>query len=787
MKYLLTYGMIVLAALGCYAEPDTLKPPSLLFAPEGGIYVGGTTVQLSMSHGDNARIYYTLDGSVPNSGARRYRDPIEVKDVAVIRAVAYVDGKRQETITHSYFCERAYTLPIVSIATNPENLWDYSTGIYVKGCCADTVEPYVGANFWKDWEKWANVEMYEPDGKVCFNQTAGINIFGGFSRMLPQKSIAVFARDRYGNDRFEYPIFPEREIKKYKNFILRNSGGDFRRTHFRDALMTQLAKPTGIAIQAYRPAIVYLNGEYWGIQNLREKINEHYLKANYDVDKDNVDILRHNGVARHGTSRNYKKLLAYLRTHNLENDDYVKELRTFMDVDDFIAYNIAETYSDNRDAGGNIRYYRERKDSAKWRWVFYDLDLGLGNNEPNGYKRNTVKKFTSANGEAWPDPAWSTFIIRCLLKNENLQHQYINTFADHLNTAYKPERALNLIDQMKSALEDEMHYHVKRWQTSYENWEYHIDIVREFVTKRPPYLRKYIMEKFDLKDTLNIQVNYPGKSICKMKFNSLKIKADYEGIYFSDVPVTVSVEPRHDYDFKGWKGRNETEMKITVIPTEDLLLEPIFEPKPLSAYKDSLIFNELSVFQVEEDTAEDWIELYNRSLNPISLKGWIFTDEDIEDGFLIEDDLVIQPGDYVILSEEKEKYKGVYNVDTVTVLGDFDFGLSKEGEHLKLYDRDGFIVDSLSYAYDNWDTTATFSLVHPDSLTHTFDQWNLEKPGPGAKSEAYQHYLKREADKRYWTKVYYIGGGGFFFILVVGIWLRRFFKKRKRKRGTEEE
>ena len=787
MKQGLLYILVFFGAFHCYAEPDTLQPPELLFFPEGGIYVGGTDVQLSMSYGEEERIYYTLDGSIPNSGSKRYQGPIEVNDVAVIRAVAYIDGKRQETVTHSYFCEREYTLPIVSIATNPENLWDFSTGIYVKGCCADTIEPYMGANFWRDWEKWSNVEMYEPDGKVCFNQVAGINIFGGFSRMLPQKSIAVFARDKYGNDRFEYPIFPERDIKKYKSFILRNSGGDFRRTHFRDAFMTQLAKPTGIAIQEYRPAIVYLNGEYWGIQNLREKINEHYLKANYDVDKDNVDILRHNGVARHGTSRNYKKLLAYLRTHNLENDAYVKELRSFMDVDDFIAYNIAETYSDNRDAGGNIRYWRERNDSAKWRWVFYDLDLGLGNNEPKGYMRNTVKKFTSANAEAWPDPAWSTFIIRCLLNNKNLEHQYINTFADHLNTVYHPDRALALIDEMKSALEPEMKYHVKRWQTSYENWEYHVDIVREFVTKRPPYLRKYIMEKFDLKDTINIEVKYPGKDICKMKFNSLKIKEDFMGIYFADVPVTVSVEPKHDYDFKGWKGLDENEMQITVTPTKDLVLEPIFEPKPMSRHKDSLIFNELCVYQVESDTSEDWIEFYNRSQSPISLKGWVFTEKEHEDGFIIEEELTIQPNDYVILVEELAKYRGVYNVDTVLVFGDFNFGLSKEKGHIKMYDEQGYLVDSLSYAYDDWDTTATFSMVHPDSLSHSLDQWNLENPSPGDKSEAYQRYLKNEADKRYWTKIYYIGGGGFFFILVVGIWLRRFSKKRKQKLGVEEE
>lgn len=750
------------------------------FEPMGGQKDGPVTVVLDA--GEGATIYYTLDGSMPNSGAMRYRNPIEVETVSVIRAVAYKDGKRSESVTQSYFCDREYTLPVVSICTNPENLWDYSTGIYVKGCCADTVEPYMGANFWKDWEKYANIEMYETDGELCFNQKVGINLFGGFSRMLPQKSLAVFARSKYGEKRINYPIFPERDAKKYKSFIIRNSGGDFRRTHFRDAFMTQLAAPTGIAIQAYRPAVVFLNGEYWGIQNLREKISEHYLKSNFGVDKDNVDILRHNGVARHGTSRNYKKLLAFLRTKDMTKDETIEELRTFMDIEDYIRYNIAETYSDNRDAGGNIRYWRERNDSAKWRWVFYDLDLGLGNNAYTGYKRNTVKKFTSANAEAWPDPAWSTFIIRSLLKNEKLQVQYINTFADHLNTVYKEETAIALLEEMQEVLKPEMKHHVKRWQTTYENWEFHCNVVREFVTERPRYLRKFIMEKFELKGTLNIEVNHPGEDIAKMRFNSLKIEEDFEGIYFQNVPVTVTVEPKHDYEFIGWKGREETTETLTVSPTADLVLEPLFEPKEKSIHRDSVIFNEVCVYQVEGDTSGDWLEVYNRSGETVDISGWAFTKSSYKKGFIIPDGTTIPVDSYVVLARNKNKYSSAFDTDTVVVIGDFDFGLSKEEGLIKLYDQEGFMVDSLRYEFEEWDTTASLSLAHPDSTGHHIDQWNLEKPNPGGKSIAYKAYLKHEADKRYWTKIYYIGGGSFFFILVGGILLRRSSKRRKEKR-----
>lgn len=781
MKFLFTAILFLTVALSFGQEGEIV----LDFEPTGGKYDEPTMVTLSA--GEGATIYYTLDGSRPGSGAMRYKGPIEVKTVNVIRAVAYKNGKRSETVTQSYFCDREYTLPIVSIATNPENLWDYSIGIYVKGCCADTIEPYQGANFWKDWEKYANIEMYETDGELCFNQGVGINLFGGFSRMLPQKSLAVFAREKYGEKRIKYPIFPERDIKKYKSFIIRNSGGDFRRTHFRDAFMTQLAAPTGVAIQAYRPAVVFLNGEYWGIQNLREKISEHYLKANFGVDKDNVDILRHNGVVRHGTSRNYKKLLQFLRSRDMSNDETVVELRTFMDVEDYLRYNIAETYSDNRDAGGNIRYWRERNDSAKWRWVLYDLDLGLGNNAYTGYKRNTVKKFTSANAEAWPDPSWSTFIIRKLLENEQLQHQYINTFADHLNTVYSSERALALIDEMHGNLATEMPYHVDKWKTSVENWNFHVDVVREFVRERPAYLRKYIMQKFELKGMIDVNIKYPGDEVAKVEFNSLKIEEDFEGVYFQDVPVTITVEPKHDYNFVGWSGRGEKTLSITVKANSDLILEPLFEPKERSPFKDSIIINEIAVYQVEGDSSGDWFELYNRSNQRVDLTHWTFTKSSYKKGFNFPKNSELDAGEYMIVSRNKENYAAYYNVDTITVIGSFDFGLSKEKEAIKLYDLEGLIVDSLSYEFDDWDTAATFNLVHPDSASDVIANWNLEEPNPGDISKAYKAFLKHEADKKYWTKLYYIGGGSFFFILVVGLLLRRSSKKRKLKALSAKE
>ncbi len=764
--------LFFLWSIGLYAQVE--------FSTLGGIYEQSVIIELSSPN--NVPIYYTLDGSTPTSGSKKYTSPITINKVGVIRAVTYVDGKKSKVITQSYFCDRDYSLPIISVVSDSANFWDYSRGIYVKGCCADSIEPYMGANFWKSWERVCNVEMYLPNGDLCFNQQAGMSLFGGFSRALPQKSLAIIARKKYGDNRFRYPIFKQRPHKKYKSFILRNSGGDFKRTHLRDAFMTQLAKPTGVAIQEYEPAIVYINGKYWGIQNIREKINEYYLAQNYGVDKDNVDILRQNGVRRHGYSKNYKKLLYYLRTHDLSINKNVDELSKFMDIHDFIRYNIAEVYSDNRDAGGNIRYWRERTDSAKWRWVFYDLDLGLGNNNYTGYKRNTLKKFTSVNAEAWPDPPWSTFIIRKLLENQNLRFKYIVNTCDYLNTVYQPDTALALFNKMVKRIETEMPHHVKKWGTSITNWRFHLDVVRTFIKERPKYMRQHLKEKFNLGNEITVEIIFPKEKNCKITFNKhLKIKQNFKGIYYENIPISIQVVPNHDYEFVGWKNRTETDEKLTFVPLTNVVLEPILKPKSYSKYKDSLIINEISFYQVKSDSTDDWIEIYNRSNQPINLKGFYFAKKRFSKHFKVDSAYIINPNDFIILTKNKSNFIITYpNLDSNKIIGDFKFGLSQKGTKILLYDNKELVIDSLTYTKTTTkiDSAFTYSLIHPDSVNYLPKNWKIETPNPLKKSIAYTNTLYQQQQYKLWKKRLYYGGGGFFFICLLGImWLRYFRKK----------
>ncbi|MFK8045317.1 MAG: CotH kinase family protein [Crocinitomicaceae bacterium] len=770
-----------------FVLPLALLGKEVKLSPKGGIFK--KPLYVNMVTDSNTAIYYTIDGSIPNSQSLLYTDSILVKDVLVLRAITYINGKRSKVNTQSYFTGREFSLPIISVVSNPDNFWSYGKGIYEKGCCADSTMPYYGANFWKSWEYECNIEMYTPTGKRCFNQLAGMSLFGGYSRMLPQKSLAIIARSKYGKKRFDYRIFKERKTKKYKSFIIRNSGGDFKRTHLRDAFMTQLAKPTGVAIQAYEPAIVFLNGKYWGIQNLREKISEHYLKDNFQVDKDKVDILRHNGVKRHGFSKNYKFLRAFLRSNDLTDHFIADSLSKFMNIHDYIRYNISEVYSDNKDAGGNIRYFRERKPKAKWRWIFYDLDMGLSNDDKTGYASNTLKKFTTASNEVWPNPAWSTFIIRTILKNKKIEHQYINTFCDYLNTCFHSDTALALFNKMAKRIEPEIPYHQKRWGATVENWKKNLDIVRKFVQKRPEHLYKHIDEKFGLDTLIEVSVKLPSEDLCNIKLNSIDIKADFKGQYFTQIPQKIKANPKHDYELIGWKGRSETTEKITFLPSSNVYFEPIIKPKDSSRHQHQIIINEVSFNQVDLDSTGDWIELYNMGVDEVNVAGWVITDKTYKKGIKIEEG-TIQPDSYMLICRQKQNLIRVFDLEVSKMIDSLNFGLSKKGEFIKLYDYEGRVVDYMTYdtSYSQIDSAFTIALVIPDSAHNSTDNWMVQNPSPLMPNPSYTEAVARwkadEADRNKWQMIYAISGGVVVLLLFAVIVLRRRKKKRKNEASS---
>ncbi len=660
--------LLTFCHLNFYSQHEIIK---LSVNPKGGIFKDSVSVKIEGS-GD---IYYTLDGTYPTIYSKKYRNnSFQFNKTTILRTVQIIDKHVQKEKIVSYIIGREFDMAVISIVGERGDFFDPVKGIYVRGCCADSMPPYRGANFWKHWERQMNVEMFEPNGDNVINQKVGIKIFGGFSRGLPMKSLAVHSRKKYGKKYFKYSIFPNKEIKKYKSFILRNSGSDFNKTHFRDAMVTDLVSSLNMEVQAYRPAVVFINGEYWGIHNIREKINQYFLKGNCDADPDNVDLMKHRNDITDGTRTHYKKMLQYIRGNSFSDSIKLDSLSKLMDIDNFINHNITQVYIDNGDAGGNIRFWRPRTSDGKWRWILFDTDISFGMSNWNAHKVNTLYKMTTKSTEKWPNPSWSTLIIRKLLENDSIQNVYINRIADHLNTIFSSERVNYKIDSIKGLLENEMPFHLEKWRSnSYKKWERNINILKKFATKRPAFLRKFTMSKFDIEDTVNVQISTNLNGYVKL--NSIVIKDTFNGVYFKGIPIKIEAYPEEDYYFHHWHGIESSKNPVFVKLSDSIMLEPVFLFKTRSEFSQKIVINEVGINL--DSINEIYVEIYNHEEN-LTLKGWTIKINEYKSKLV--DTAQINNTSYYVF---KQNIK--FELDSVIPI------------LIQLYDHKGFKVDSLFY------------------------------------------------------------------------------------------
>ncbi len=562
-------------------QGDRSLPKEPQFSHESGFYSSNLLVTITASSPQH-EIYYTLDGSVPTKNSLRYQSQVSITKTTVMRAREFgSDGSASAIVTRNYLINETIQLPVVCLTTDPYNLWDPDSGIYVLGKNYDPSPPHFGANFWQDWERPVHVEFFEPGGKLGFELNAGMKIFGAWTRDFAQKSLAIFARSQYGAGEIRYQIFPDKPIQRFESFVLRNSGNDWLSTMFRDGMMQSLLKATDLDLVAYRPAVVFLNGQYWGILNIREKISEHYLAANRQVDPQNLDLLENDAQVIHGDAIYYRAMLDFIATHDIRLSTTYDSVKKMMDVDNFMDYEIAQICFDNRDwPGNNVKYWRTRSPQGRWKWIVFDTDFGFGLWNAAAYRDNTLEFATEANGPDWPNPPWSTFLLRRLLENPQFKTDFINRFADHLNTTFNPQRVIQKIDSIKTLLQVEIQRHQLKWRDSARNWQQNVQNLRQFATYRAAFVKTHLMSKFNLKGTAPISLEVSPPSAGTILLNSLQIKQfPWKGDYFKDLPIQITAIPNPGFRFSSWapSSLGNTE-HLSIALSQDLSLIAQFEP-----------------------------------------------------------------------------------------------------------------------------------------------------------------------------------------------------------------
>ncbi len=641
-------------------------------------------------------IRYTLDASLPHDSSAIYTGPIPIRQHTVVRArVMRADVRPSPLQSHSYLVNTRHQLPIISLVTDPYNFFDDDYGMYVYGNSYSPELPHFGANFWEDWERPLHFTLYEKDGSLGTSFEAGAKIFGAWSRANDQRSFSIFARKKYGTEEINYPLFPQLPYQNFQAIVLRNAGNDWLNSMMRDAVLTGLMHDTDLSVQAYRPAVTYINGTYWGFYNMREKINEHMLASKHQLNPDDIDLLEAGGDIVQGDNRDYLNLIHFLQTNNLVQESPYAHVANEIDIDNFILYYVTQIYIDNQDwPGNNVKFWRAN--GSKWKWILYDTDFGFGIWNTNNYQNNTLAFALEPNGPGWPNPPWSTLLFRRLTQNLGFRQQFVNQFADELNSRFLPERVTHFIDSLSSAIEPEIQAHYVRWGGFTGYWRDQVSNMKIFANNRQTYLKSHIRNQFRFPAFHTLRLENEDPKHGYIQLNSLTIKQkSWQGDYFQTVPITLTAIPQGGMVFSHWEGAgvsDSTQLQIEVDMKGPMTIIPHFIEEPIEL--GNIIINEINYQSDEAFNTDDWVELHNVSSKEIDLSGWELKGN--AGRYVIPPGRTLAPQAYLVLAKSIFAFRAIYP-DIRDAIGGFAFDLSKEGDVVRLLDRNAVQQDVVAY------------------------------------------------------------------------------------------
>lgn len=526
--------------------------------------------------------------------------PTSLKPIATtIRAVAkYPSGILSDENSGTWLVTHTVPdLPVISIIVDQAHLFSDTTGIYVPGLIYN--EAGYGPNFWgfdnanyhqrgDEWERPARFEYY-VEGSRVLSQQVGLRIHGGGSRALPMKSFRVYARSEYGTSTLDYPFFGPQNDDSFKRLILRNSGQDFafRPTMIRDAIMQQAARNMDVITQDFQASVVYINGEFWGIHNIRERYDHHFFDRTTGIAQEDLDFLTFFGGVQEGDAMAFDELVFYFRNEDLTDEETYQLITDRMDISNFIDYKLLNIHFANLDwPGNNIDYFRYRGEpvpghpykDGRFRWVVYDMDAGL-----EEVDKNMIIHATEAGNADWPNPDWSTLFLRNLLLNEDFRDAFLKRYLHLLSTEFRPDVLNEIIDERQEAIRSVMPDHINRWgyPSDMEEWEEHIQRYRDFVGARTGHSVKHINEFFDT-NIRHIRIDAPEESVRALVVDGVTLPSHsgyWVWYHVAGDPVTLQIIPEEEVHFTGWLRDGEVLSESTVLtinPMRSIRLELLF-------------------------------------------------------------------------------------------------------------------------------------------------------------------------------------------------------------------
>jgi len=532
------------------AVVDDLRQPghAVSFSLPGGLYSSAQTVSLAAPGGV---IHYTLDGQNPKSSSPVYSGPIQISATTVLRARCFEPGKAPGPIaTATYFLgETQGDVPIISVVADPETLFGKAIGIY-----ANQHESVTGAYGLRDVYKGksapGNVEFFGPAGTGSFSVGCGIRIGGENNWVHPQKALNFAVSGKYGSDDITFDLFPGTQIPVHSAFTLRDGGDNWNKDMLRDCLFPKLAHGhMSVDTADYRPSVVFINGAYYGLHDIRQRWDETWFAQTRHIPADRIDHLLYGHItsssttlgADKGDTADWLDLLRFLNTADLTLGANWAYVESKIDIDSFIDFVVAESYGNNTSWHHNREFWKEKSPGAKWRWFLTDMDRTFSTSTMTGVLGQML---------------FSEEVLVRLKTNLDFKHRLAQRYAAHMAGTFKASRVQSIVSRLAAEVADLVPRHAARWApygTTVATRDSHIQQIKDYATQRAANFHSEVALQLGLGAAVDFTLGVDDAARGSVLVEGVPVEASTFKM-FPYLPFSLKAVPAPGYVFSGWSG-----------------------------------------------------------------------------------------------------------------------------------------------------------------------------------------------------------------------------------------
>ena len=612
---------------------------------------------------DGARLMYTTDGSLPAApkSGTDYKGTEATKEskdgrftfnnTTNLTLRLYKNGYLPSVpVTRSYIKTSSnYTLPIISIVGDKKYFTDPKIGIDCDGDGTNgKVASYTGGsprNYAQEWDRPVNFSYISSDGEMLFNQDANIKISGGYTRTQQYRSFKLKASKVFdGQNRYDYPFFPQKPYNRHKTLLIRNGGNDIWRhnARFIDPALETIIQRSGIDldVQSYVPVIEYVNGKLRGVFNMREPNNDDYAYANWGYDDEEIDAFE-NLTIKNGDDEAIKRIFELGKKIN--NEGAYEELQTLLDIDEFTNYMAVTFFLYNDDwPDNNMKAYRSRND-GRYRFISFDLDYafkGCWSDSEN----NPFTNFARFKNDSAPRTSYNKDIVNLflnLLNNTDYRQKFITTFCLMGGSVFEPSIASDIIDELLDKVKPMCQLMKQQYINDGHDPDRAASTIKNSLSGRASTMADYMKQfsAFGLSSTskrsVELTTDIDGATLT---LNGINVPyAYFKGYLFG----TFSLEAKAPagYRFVCWKKSGtqySTNAAISVTGTSAIKLQACFkaltDAEKTTQGLTPVRINEVSaangIHVNEYFKRNDWVELYNTTDKDIDVAGMYLSDNE---------------------------------------------------------------------------------------------------------------------------------------------------------------